>query len=137
MGKTNHCTLIHLEQTLREKGILQRAIRHEFDARKRKLVVWYYDRLLQETFLVIARTSPLCFYVLLDGEKEIKLTKRTAGELIEFLDVFMAEQRDWSDFKKWVDATPLALNRFYHSTNKQRAIMYKDWFNKNKNSLKE
>lgn len=127
--------MTHVEHELKEKGILQRAIRHQFDGKKRKLIVWYYDRLLQETFLVIARTSPLCFYVLLDGERDIKLTKRTAGELIEYLDGFMAEQRDWSDFKKWVEVTPLALNRFYRSNSKQRAVMYKEWRNKKETSL--
>lgn len=120
-------TLIGIEHRLIEKGILQRALAYEFSSHKSMLTIWYYDNLLQKTYMTISHTSRIHYYIILDG---LKIVKRTAKELLTFLDEFLTEQLTWQDYKQQL--TGVELNAFYQSTQVARLKRYDVWKEKRK-----
>lgn len=115
-------TLTEIEYRLRDRGIFQRILAHEFSSNRSMLTIWYYDDLMHKTYMTICHTSRIHYYVMIDGAKTVK---RTAKELIAFLDEFLAERLTWQDYQKQLSG--MELNAFYHSTASARAKRYADW----------
>ena len=79
--KKTHC-LTWLYKNLCEKGINKLCIRHEISSGIEDLHIVYLDKLLNERFITIFRTSRLCYRIRYNGQYLTARTAKSATALV-------------------------------------------------------
>jgi len=80
--------LIELDGLLRRSGARAKCFKYLMDEGSSALCIVYHDHYFEERFLLVFRTSRLCYRIFYEGDL---ISKRTAKQTAEYLHVLLSD----------------------------------------------